>query len=394
MAAATLALVRFCKGLSLLPVLVLFGCSTSEPIEEPDPLPEIVESVELERVWAKSIGDGMDEQLLFLSPAIVGETLYAVDVNGELYALDALTGETLWYEELDRPLLAGVGADRRHLYVVGRNGELLALDRENGETRWTASLPAEVLAKPKSNGSQVVVTTIDGRLIGFDVRSGQRLWQYDSPAAVLSYRGTAEPYIDSQRVLAGFSNGMLMSFDVLTGAPLWEYPVSVASGRTELERLVDVDGEPLVVDNSVLVVGYQGQLAALDLDSGQELWTREASSLRSPGLGSGNLYVADADGTLVAYNAFSRAESWRIESLSWRRLTSPVSYRDLVTVGDFEGYLHLIQQTDGEFVGRVEVDDEGLRVAPQRFQDLLIVFGNSGELIGYRLPESEPSESE
>lgn len=368
-------------------IALMLGCSSQEPFEEPDPLPEIEESVELEEVWSRSIGDGMDGNLLFLSPVIVGDILYAIDAEGELYAVNAASGKRLWYKDLDRPILAGVGADRDQLYVVSRNGELLALNRENGERNWSASLPAEVLAAPQSNGSQVVVSTIDGKLIGFDI-SGDRLWQYDSTAPVLSYRGTAVPYIDNERVLAGFSNGMLMSLDVLTGAPLWEYSVGVSTGRTELERLVDIDGTPLVLDDMVLVAGYQGKLAALGLDNGQELWSREASSLQSPGTGRGSIYVAEADGTLISYSSFSRAEAWRIETLSWRRLTSPVTYGDLVAVGDFEGYLHLVHQSDGEFVGRVQVDGDGLRVSPLRFDDLLIVFGNGGELVAYRLPES------
>lgn len=365
------------------------GCSSNEPIEQPDPLPEIVESVELDRIWSQSIGRGMGDQLLFLAPTIVGDSLYVVDADGELYALDARTGERIWYRDLDRSILAGVGADSAQLYVVTRNGDLLALDRESGESNWSASVPAEVLAPPQSNGAQVVAMTIDNRLIAFDSASGDRLWQYDGTAPVLSYRGTAVPHVDSERVLAGFSNGMLVSVDVLTGAPLWEYPVSVAGGRTELERLVDVDGRPLVLGDSVLVVGYQGKLAALSLDSGQEYWSRGASSLKAPGAGSNSLFVAEADGTLISYNAFSRAESWRIDTLSWRRLTTPFTYEDLVVVGDFEGYLHLVQQADGEFVGRVQVDNDGVRVAPQNFEDLLIVYGNGGRLVAYSLPEAD-----
>jgi outer membrane protein assembly factor BamB len=369
--------------------LLTLGCSSNEPFEEPDPLPEIVESVELEEVWSRSIGDGMDGKLLILSPAIVGDSLYAVDAEGELYALDARTGEQIWYRDLSRSILAGVGADQSQLYLVGRNGELLALDRENGELNWSASLPAEVLAPPQSNGTQVVVATIDGSLIAFDAAAGQRLWRYDSTSPVLSYRGTAVPYIDDERVLAGFSNGMLMSIDVLTGAPLWEYAVSVAAGRTELERLVDIDGRPLVLGDTVLVAGYQGKLAALSLETGQEFWSRETSSLQSPGVGKDRVFVAEADGTLISYNAFSRAEGWRIDTLSWRRLTAPVTYDDLVVVGDYEGYLHLVRQADGEFVARVQVDSDGLRVPPLRFEDLLIVYGNGGELVAYRLPDAE-----
>lgn len=377
------------RNLPLLLAVLIVGCSSNASFEEPDPLPEIAETVKLEKKWARSIGDGMDGQFLFLSPVIVDDNLYVADADGELYAISAQSGETIWRRSLDRPLLAGVGADSRQLYVVGRNGDLLALDREDGKTNWTASLPAEVLAPPKSNGRQLVVTTIDSRLIGFDVVSGERLWQYDSTAPVLSYRGTAEPYVDDERVLASFSNGMLMSIDVVTGTPLWEYAVSVPAGRTELERLVDVDGSPLILGDSVLVVGYQGKLAALGLADGQEYWSRPASSLKQPGAGNRSIYVSESDGTLVSYNAFSRSESWRIESLSWRRLTAPVAFADLVIVGDFEGYLHLIEPSEGQFVGRTLADGDGLRVQPVIFQDLLIVYGNSGRLAAYRLPKNE-----
>ncbi|MAL98355.1 MAG: outer membrane protein assembly factor BamB [Alteromonadaceae bacterium] len=379
----------FCSAAVATLVLGVVGCSSREPFEEPAPLPEIETTVELKEEWSRSVGDGMDGDLLFLSPTIVNDTLYAVAAEGELYAFEADSGAEIWRRDLDRSILGGVGADRKQLYVASRDGVLVAVNQETGEPVWTVPLPSEVLAPPQSNGDQVVVSTIDGKLIAYNTSDGQRIWQYDSSAPVLSYRGTATPYVDSERVLGAFSNGMLISVDVRTGAPLWEYAVGIPSGRTELERLVDVDGAPLVLGESVLVAGYQGQLAALSLDTGQELWSREASSLQSPGVGQESIFVSEADGTVISYNAFSRAEAWRVGSLSWRRLTTPVGYKDLVAVGDYEGYLHLIRQSDGALVGREEVDDEGLRVSPLPYRDKLIVFGNGGKLAAYSLQEPD-----
>ncbi|MFE8069626.1 outer membrane protein assembly factor BamB [Marinobacteraceae bacterium S3BR75-40.1] len=366
--------------------LAIVGCSTTEPVEEPAPLPDITETVTLEEAWDCSIGDGMDGQLLFLQPSVDEQALYAVDTWGELYAKNPQNGETLWERDLDERILAGVGRDAQQLYVANEDGEVIALSREDGSERWRAPLPSEVLAPPQSNGRQVVVQTIDGKVIGFAQSDGERLWQYDSIVPVLSFRGTGTPYVDSQTALIGLANGRLVALDVTEGSQLWQYEVGVPEGRTELERLVDVDANPVVEDGVVYIAGYQGKLAALELRSGQELWSREGSSLQSPSLGGGEIFLAKANGTLIGLDAYSHTEAWRVDALSWRRLTRPLPVADVVLVGDFEGYLHILSQQDGAFLGRVQVDDEGLRVPPVRVGNLIYVFGNSGELVAYKVP--------
>lgn len=370
-----------------LATVLVVGCSSDDNFEKPAPLPDVEQDVRLKKVWSTSIGSGMDDQLLFLQPAIHTGILYAADARGRIEAIDAQTGKRQWRHALDEPLLAGVGVDHRHVFVANRRAEVIALDLAERTVAWRHSVSSEVLAPPQSNGALVVVQTVDGKLFGLDAEDGERRWQYDSVAPVLSFRGTATPWVGAEVTIAAFANGQLMAFGNEDGRPLWQYTVSQPQGRTELERLVDVDGTPLVIDDVVYVAGYQGRLAALDLNTGQELWSRPGGSLQSPATDSGNAYVALSDGSVVAYNLYNRSEVWKNTLLSWRRLTAPVAAGRNLLVGDFEGYLHVIAQQDGRIRGRVRVDSDGLRVPFLRLDDLYIAYGNSGDLVAYRVQD-------
>ncbi len=380
------ALVTAC----LLPAFAwLAGCSSNEPFEEPAPVPEVVTSVELDRIWAVTVGDGHDGKFLHLQPTLIDDKLYAVAAEGELVAVDPESGEFLWERELDRDIMAGVGGDLEQLYLVTEDAELLALGRSEGDQRWQANLPNEVLAPPQSNGGVVLVQTIDGKVLAFDTASGEKRWQYDGVVPVLTLRGTATPLVGTDIALVSFANGQLFALANDSGQPLWQYAVGEPKGRTELERLVDVTAQPVVVESAVLVVGYQGALAAVDLRNGQEIWRREMSSLRSPAIAYGNIFVAESNGTISAVAGATRRIVWANDQLAWRQPTQPVVLGDHLLVGDFEGYLHLLSLTDGSFTGQRRFDDEGLRVPMLRWRDRVLVYGNGGKLAAFELNERD-----
>lgn len=367
-------------GAALLATLVA-GCSTREPIEEPAPVPDIETTVELDSVWTMGVGDGHGEQFLYLTPLNTGEVIYAAAANGDVYAVQAENGKVDWYKDLEKQVFAGLGGDGEQLYLVTRDAQLVALSRDNGDVRWEEALPNEVLATPQSNGNVVVVQTTDGKVLAFDTASGELAWQYDGVVPVLSVRAAAPPLVGSELVLAGFSNGKLMALSADNGQPLWQYEVGQPQGRTELERLVDVTSQPLILENAALVVGYQGKLALVGLRNGEELWSRSASSLHSPMVGAGNIYVSSADGDIVAYQGATRRQLWTQDKLSWRQTTQPVVYDDYLLVGDFEGYIHMMSLEDGSLQGQLEFDEDGLRVPAQRLRNgKLLVFGNSGKM--------------
>ncbi|WP_417544487.1 outer membrane protein assembly factor BamB [Marinobacter sp.] len=368
--------------------LGISGCSTPDTFEQPVSVPEVDNTVEFKKVWSRSVGDGHDGDLLYLSPLDVGGTVYAASADGELLAVDAETGKLQWERDLSDRIFAGVGGDQAQLYLVTREADLVALSREDGRELWRKELPTEALAAPQSNGVLVVTQTTDGRVLAFDTATGEKRWQYDGAVPALSLRTAAAPLVGGDVVLASFSNGKLIALSADVGQPLWQYEVGQPQGRTELERLVDISGQPLVLDSAVMVSGYQGKLALVDIRTGQEIWSRKASSLHAPMVGGGNIYLSSANGNVIAYRGSDRRELWVQDALSWRQLTQPAVYENYLIIGDYEGYLHVLSRDDGSLVGQKHYDSDGLRVPLQRLANgNLMVYGNSGKLSVFKLRE-------
>ena len=259
-------------------------------------------------------------------------------------------------------------------------GEVIALDSSTGEQKWTARVTSEVLAPPATNGDVVVVQTQDDRLIGLDAATGDRRWIYDSTPAVLTLRGTGAPIVTNHLAVAGLSSGKVIALDTSNGVPVWEQRVAIPQGRSELDRVVDIDGGLLLSGGTLYVATYQGRVAGLDLESGRVLWQSDASSYTGVAQGFGNVYVSEASGTVEGIDERSSSALWSNDQLARRQLSAPEVFSSYVAVGDLEGYLHLLSQVDGRFVGRERIDSDGLRARPLVDGNMIYVYGNSGTL--------------
>ena len=373
------------SALAFLAAAVVVGCSTNDTFEQPAELPKVAQKVAFEQSWKFSVGKGHDGEFLYLAPLNAGDTVYAASADGKVFALDAESGKQIWTNSVKDRIFAGVGGDANQLYLVSRDADLLALSREDGSELWRASLPTEVLSAPQSNGNLVVVQTTDGRVLAFNATDGEKRWQYESVVPALTMRAAAAPLVGGDVVIAGFANGKLLALAADSGQPLWQYEIGAPQGRTELERLVDIAGQPLVLDNAILAVGYQGKLALIDLRTGNDIWSKKASSLYAPMISNGNIYLASANGDLVALRGSDRRELWTQDKLSWRQITQPVPFDDYLVVGDFAGYLHVVSQQSGELVGQMKFDGDGIRVPAQRLRNgNLLIFGNGGKLASYK----------
>ena len=364
---------------------VMVGCSSSKKELPPAELEKFSAEVELDRIWKRNVGVGQGDLYNNLTPALDGLTLYAADANGRVVALERETGKEKWEVKLKEPLSGAVGAGGGLVLVGTLDGQVITLDEADGSEKWRAQVSSEVLAAPQTNGDVVVVQTQDDKLVALDISNGERRWIYESTLPVLTVRGHSEPLVDVRQVFAGLASGKVVALSAETGIPMWEQRVAQPTGRSELERMVDIDGRLLLDDQTLYVVSYQGNVAALDAQSGRPLWQHAASSYVGPGAGFGSVYISEADGTVQALDAGSATELWSTEALARRQLTAPVAFSNFVAVGDFEGYLHLLGQTDGRMAGRVRVDGDGLRAAPLTVGDLLFVYGNSGDLAAYKL---------
>ncbi len=373
--------------------LNLAACSTisgwfesdDDEATAPAELVDIDETVDIDELWSVDVGDGQGEGFYRLRPAIRDEMIFVAAADGEVAAINRMSGDTVWEAELETPLSGGVGVYENSLFVGSSEGYVLRLDANSGDRVWSTPVHGEILSAPQGNGKVVVAQTYDGRLQGLDYQTGSILWTYDSNVPVLTIRGTSTPVLNNNEVYAGFANGRVLGFDAQTGALMWEVRVTIPQGRSEIERIVDVDGTMELAGSELYAVSYQGSVVAIDLQSGRKIWQQKASSFSGVSQGFGNVYVADEDGTFTAYMRNGQGVRWTQGALAYRELSRPTPVGGYVAVGDFEGYVHLLSQVDGNFVGRFRVDDEGVRADMMSEGNVLYVYGNAGELAAYEI---------
>ncbi|MCL5975173.1 MAG: outer membrane protein assembly factor BamB [Gammaproteobacteria bacterium] len=263
----------------------------------------------------------------------------------------------------------------------------MALDESTGKELWRQRLSSEVLAPPKVGGGSAIVRTADGRLTALSATNGNILWNYQRAVPLLSLRGVSAPVIEGQSVLAGYDNGKLVALSLTDGKVIWDRSVAIPSGRTELERLVDIDADPVVHNGIVYVVAFQGNLAAMDVDTGQTLWDREMSSTSGIAVDPTNaVYVSDNQSYLWAIADGTGDSLWRQTLLLRRSISAPAIVGDYVVVGDFEGYLHWVSRSDGRFVARQRIDKNAIRSQPVVRDGVLYVMTTGGKLTAIRIP--------
>ncbi|QQN52058.1 outer membrane protein assembly factor BamB [Stutzerimonas balearica] len=366
------------------------GCSSNSSKEpEPAELVKFDAEIQLDKVWSRSIGDGQGDTYNLLVPAVYGEQIYAADVDGLVVSIDRTTGKVNWKQDLDVSISGAVGAGYGLVLVGTLSGDVIALDVSTGEERWRSKVSSEVLSAPAINGDIVLVQTQDDRLIALEMDTGAQRWSYESAPAVLTLRGTGAPLLTNQLAIAGLSTGKVIALDTRRGLPVWEQRVAIPQGRSELERVVDIDGGLLLSGGTLYVGTYQGRAAALDVESGRVLWQRDASTYSGVALGYGSVYLSLADGTVESVDERSTTALWRNESLARRQLSAPAVFSSYVVVGDKEGYIHLLSQVDGRFVARERIDSNGVRARPVVDGDWLYVYGNGGKLVAMTIRRAD-----
>jgi outer membrane protein assembly factor BamB len=267
------------------------------------------------------------------------------------------------------------------MVVLGTSkGTVVALDEATGRELWRSHVNSELLSAPAISDKYVVMRSVDGRLHGFDARNGKELWSVEQQVPRLSLRGTATPIIAKEVAISGFDNGKVMAVSLATGDTVWDTALASPHGRTELDRLVDVDSAVRVVGDDVFAAGFQGRTAMLALDSGQLWWGHDMSSYRGLAVDEDNLYVTQSDGIVVALRQRDGSELWRNDKLKLRRLSTPVLTNTAVAVADYQGYVHWLDKNTGELVARQRVDKRRVTNPPVAVDDTIAVLTDSGKL--------------
>jgi outer membrane protein assembly factor BamB len=373
----------------LVPVLfALSACggnsAKKENIEPPTPLAEFTASVNVERVWSATVGKGAGLSGAQLQPALANGRLYAASISGEVLALDANTGRRLWKAEV-AGASGGPGTDGSVVVVGTIDGAVVALEAGNGSERWRARVSSEVIIAPVVSAGRVLLVANDGRVYCLDAATGSQRWAVDRGVPALSLRGAAVPIVLADRVIVGTAGGKVVALALEDGRPLWEQTVGVGEGRTDLERMVDIDGRMAYLNGDLFVAGYSSAVQALTAEGGRILWSRDLSSVSGLAASRDAIFVAASDGTVWALDRRTGGALWKNEALMHRMLSVPVLQGDYVVVGDLEGYLHWLRREDGSLAARSKLGAAGFGSGLVVDGDTLYAQGREGALGAFRL---------
>jgi len=369
----------------LLLSLLLAACGGKSSVREPTPLQDIdAPRVNPSKAWTASGGNGMQREAIGLRLAVADGVVYVANQGGQVAAFDSASGKQIWRNKLDQRLLSGPGLADDMLLVGSRDGALLALSKNAGELLWKTGVGSEIIAAPAAANDIAVARTIDGRVASFDLDSGDRLWTIEHSVPTLTTRGAAPPLIVGGRVYAGLDNGEVVALDLATGQYFWEQVIALPTGRSDLDRMVDVDADLQIDDNTLYAASIGGKLAALTLGNGQVRWKQSIASTTGVALDQQHVFVTDLDGIVHAVSRASGAPVWTQDALKYRQLSAPVMYNGYLVVGDYEGYLHWLDPQTGDLVGRMHVLDSQILAPPVVAGGQLLVLGVDGRLAAVR----------
>lgn len=370
-------------------LLSLTGCSSSlfdkDNLPEPSQLPQFTPQVSPRQVWSSSTGSGGSDEYLKMSPAMGENAIYTASMNGAVTAISKTNGRTLWRSNTPLSVTAGPGAGDGIVVIGGQHGDVMALDQSSGKTRWQASVPGEILAPPAVGDGIAVIKTVNGYVRALSVSDGHLIWSHQTAEPNLVLRGASTPRITDSHVIVGFANGQLANLNAADGQMNWRQSVAIPEGAFAIQRMIDIDADPVIYDRHIYAATYQGKITSLAWGSGDILWSNSLSSYTGMSVDNNTVYISDAKGHLWAFDSGNGHEIWQESELEYRNISGPAVMGQYVVVGDSQGFLHWINKNTGKYVGRAYVDNSGIYASPIVENGVLYALSNKGNLVAYKI---------
>jgi outer membrane protein assembly factor BamB len=373
--------------ISILLFFIVEGCTQVDDYllgKDNSPQPKKLEAVEsnikISQSWSTSVGKSQKKNdYLKIRPVVSNGLIYTADASGLAQATKKQSGKIKWSTQLKNGIVSGPCLGEGRIAVATNAATLVVLDQTTGKELWEVNLSGESLSEPKIAKHKVITKTIDGKVFAFDLQSGKQMWvvEHGSPSLIL--KASASPVIAGELALVGFSDGKLDAINIENGQLMWQRSIAYASGSSDVERLVDIDTDPIVKDQVAYLASYQGYVGALSLNDGQFMWRKPASVYKNMFLHESSLYITDSKDVLWSIDAHSGRVNWKQPGLKARNLTEPAFLGNKVVVGDKTGYLHFLDANTGEIVARYQLSS-GISTAPTLQGKDLIVLTNNGML--------------
>lgn len=380
----------YAQLLILFASLFLLSCSSEDNTEPPTPLSKIEQPLPVRVDWKTNTGAGIESASYNMRPLLVQNQIYSVNTEGLVKSIDTESGKVNWSAETEVAAITGLAGTSEVILASSQDGDLNAFNilPDGLQLRWSIRLKGEVRALPLIADQQVFVRTVDGRLSALSVSDGSIQWTVTRRVPALSLTGNSQPLVKGNLVIAGFDDGKISAFNRADGRTVWETTVSHPTGRTEIERLVDIDGQFIIEDGIIFVSSYQGKLAAVQAIDGSVLWSRNFSSYQSIVADEDALYLSSDNSHIWSIDRRTGSAFWKQEALQARKITAPLIIGDNLVVADLEGYVHWLDKSDGTLRGRVKPTDSRYIAQPLEWNNKIVVIDSEGILSSLYLKKS------
>ncbi|HVE44019.1 MAG TPA: outer membrane protein assembly factor BamB [Gammaproteobacteria bacterium] len=368
--------------------LLLTACSggffDKDNTQPPAPLTSFTPEMKPQHLWSTKTGSGTGDEYLKMTPALNAAAIFTTSPRGMITAINKQNGHMIWQMHTGFSLSTGPGVGNGIVVAGGRRGDIIALSQLDGRRRWIAHINGEILAPPAVSERLVVVKATDGYVRALSTRNGEEIWSYKQLEPSLILRGASQPIIQGGAVIMGFANGNLSKHQLNNGDLLWEQTIATAEGAFAIQRMIDIDANPLVFEHNIYAATYQGKIASLDWAQGNVRWEHDISSYTGMVADANTVYLSDATSHLWAFNARTGQIQWRQNQLDARIITAPATTSRAIVVADAQGYVHLLRKSDGRIIGRISLGT-AIYATPLVENDILYVFTSHGAIAAYQL---------
>ncbi len=381
----TVLLLAFSVSMSACSYIPWFGDEEEVEIElrEPAELTDVVPEVRFQQNWQISLGGDAEEGFIKLKPHVFADKIAFTQTGGKVSVHDLASGHAIISSNAADLVSAGVGGDEQYLVVGTHNGVVTAINSDDGAEAWSINVASEVVAVAHTDNGLAVLRTNDNRILGLSISSGEKLWTVTQTPPALTLRGASVPIVRDGIIYAGMDNGKVIAISTEGGNIIWEARVSVPSGRSELERLVDVDGQLAADDNFIYAASYHGRIVSINRANGRIGWARDIASISGVSVDSTLVYVTDKDDNVWALEKETGVSSWKQDELLYRQLSAPVIQGDAILVGDYEGFIHALSKQDGRIIARTKLGKTPIHTSPMSTNTTAYIIDASGRLASY-----------
>lgn len=352
-------------------------------LREPLELTEFVPGVRIQQNWQVSLGGDTEETRILLHPHVYSDKIAFTSTGGTVAVYDLASGRSVYSANAAKSVSAGVGGNQEYLIMGTIDGDVIAVNQSNGAQAWAVNIGSEVVSVASTSTDKAILRTNDNRIVALSLGTGEKLWTVKQTSPALTLRGAGVPLEKDGIIYAGMDNGKVIAVSAESGSVIWESRVSIPSGRSELDRIVDIDGQIAADSEFIYAASYHGRVVAISRINGRVRWARDIASISGVSVDDTLVFVTDRDDNVWALEKDTGISVWKQEDLLYRELSAPVNQADTILVGDAEGYLHALSKQDGSIVGRTNLGKKAIHTSSQSTSSAALAVDASGRLASY-----------